>query len=198
LGARYTKYAAVGEQDKKKLTREFLEIVSATSYLPEGTRIVAVDDALDNLLSAHRNFDNFYKEPQIARILKDSVGDKGNVPSKINRKYVLTLVDVFLTNGHGVALHAESIYTSLIKLFDPDQSLIAVLAFREDHISSKLQFGLCQEKYREMLEMLKLNISLSAVKELINDIEDFKGPLDKLKNDSRISSRVENLLKIIG
>jgi hypothetical protein len=198
LGAKYNKYAAVGEQDKKKLTQEFLEIVSATSYLPEGARIVAIDDALDNLLSAHYNLNNFYNEPQFARALKDSVGDNGKVPSKINRKYVLTLVEVFLTNGNGVALSADPIYSSLIKLFDPDQSLIAVLAFREDTISSKLQFRLCQEKYRELLDMLKLNIALLAVKELIDSIEKFNGPLGKLKDDARISSNVENLLKIIS
>lgn len=198
LGARHSKYAAVGEQEKKKLTQEFLEIVSATSYLPEGARIVRIDDALENLRSAHHNFNNFYNEPQFARALMHSVGDKGSVPSKISKKYVLILVDVFLTNGHGVASGADPIYSSLIRLFDPGQSLTAILSFREDFISSKLQFGLCQEKYREMLEMLKLNITLPAVKELIDDIENFQASLDNLKRDSRISSKVDNLLKIIG
>jgi hypothetical protein len=76
--------------------------------------------------------------------------------------------------------------------------LLAILSFTVEHISSRLQFSLCQRKYNELLQILSNKVSAPAVKELIADIQDFKAPLDKLERDSRIKMKVTNLFKIIG
>lgn len=200
FGSDYSKYAAAGDQERKKLVREFLELVSATSYLSDDFRIVAIDTVLDNLLLAHRatDFKNFYSEPPFARELERLVGSEGKVPQLINRKYVHGMVEVFLTNGYGVARNAEPIYKSLIDLFDSNQILIAVLSFDEDHIAGKLQISLCQKKYLELLSILKVKVSMAALKELIEEIETYKHGLDRLRKDSRFKQKASNLIKIIS
>ncbi|MEB3283171.1 MAG: hypothetical protein VKK42_30045 [Lyngbya sp.] len=198
FGVKYARFVANNDQVKQKLARQFIETVSGLSYIPDGIRAAEVQTAIENLLSVHRNLNNFYTEPAFARQLQRFVGETGKVPSEINNEYVLCLVEVFLTNGNGVAWNAESIYQSLLDQFDPDQALIAILSFSDINISNRLQHSLCQKKFRELMEIMKDKVSMPAVKELIDDIEKYRGPLDKMKDDSEIRRKVKTLKKIIG
>jgi hypothetical protein len=86
----------------------------------------------------------------------------------------------------------------LLDQFDPDQGLIAVLSFSDLNISNRLQHSLCQKKFIDLMEIIKDKISMPAVKELIDDVEKYKGRLDKLKDDSEIKRKVKALKKIIA
>ncbi|NER28745.1 MAG: hypothetical protein F6J89_14190 [Symploca sp. SIO1C4] len=86
----------------------------------------------------------------------------------------------------------------MINQFDASQALIVVLSFESSQISKKLQHSLCQQRYRELLQMMKVKVSAAAVKELIEEIEQYKGPLDKLQNQSDFKRKVDNFKKIIG
>ena len=199
FGIKYSRFIANNDQDKQKLSREFLETVSGLSYIPDGIRAAEIQTAIENLLSAHRApLNNFYNEPPFARQLQRLVGETGKVPSEINNEYVLCLVEVFLTNGNGVAWNAENTYRSLLDQFDPDQALVAILSFSDLNISNRLQHSLCQQKFRELMEMMKDKVSMPAVKELIDDVEKYRGPLDKLKDNSEIKRKVKALRKIIA
>jgi len=198
LGLSYGKYASIGDQEKKRLSRELLELVSATSYIADEYRLLEIDDAIDNLLLAHRNFQNFYNEPPFARALQRIAGQSGKIPNRINKKYVLALVEVFLTNGNGTAWNAESIYITLINLFDATKALVAILSFNHDVISSKLQLEMCQTKYRELLQMLKAIVSQPAVHELIEYLETANISFERMRDDTRIKQKVANWLKIVG
>lgn len=197
FGIKLGKFVANNDQAEKNLARQFLELVSATSYIPDDLRAVEIKTALENLLSAHRGFNNFHNEPVFARQLKLLVGEGRAAPPQVKSDYVLALVEVLLTNGNGTAWNAEPDYKSMINQFDQTQALIAILSFTSSIISSRLQFELCQKKFRELLEMMKVKVSAAALKELIDDIEAFKAPFDKLKDDSRIKQRIANLRKII-
>jgi len=197
FGIKYARFIANSDQDKQKLSREFLETVSGLSYIPDGIRAAEIQTAIENLLSVHRATNNFYNEPPFARQLQRLVGETGKVPSEINNEYVLCLVEVFLTNGNGEAWNAESIYQSLLDQFDPDQALIAILSFSNLNISNRLQHSLCQQKFRKLMKMMKNKVSMPAVKELIDDVEKYKGALDKMKDDSEIKRKVTTLKKII-
>jgi hypothetical protein len=197
FGIKYARFIANNDQDKQELSREFLETVSGLSYIPDGIRAAEVQTAIENLLSAHRGGNNFYNEPPFARQLQRLVGETGKVPTEVNNEYILCLVEVFLTNGNGRAWNAEPTYTSLLDQLDPGQSLIAILSFSNLNITSRLQHPLCQNKFRELMEMMKNKVSMAAVKELLESIEKYKGRLDKMKDDSDIKRKVTALKKII-
>jgi hypothetical protein len=114
FGVKYGKFIINGDVREAKLARQFLEIVSSISYIPNDLRAVEIKNAIENLLNAHRGLNNFYNEPPFARLLQRLVGEDGTVPPQVTKPYVLGLVEVFLTNGRGVAHNAESIYLSLI------------------------------------------------------------------------------------
>src|SRR5690606_6199025 len=166
------------------LARQFFDIVNGAQYITDDLRAVEVENALDNLLTAHRGSDNFYNEPAFARQLSRLVGDKP-VPAKIRIKYVLGIVETFLTNGNGVAWNAEPIYLELIDKFNQKEALTAMIAFRNLRISSRLQFPLCQRKYLELILKLRTNISSPAANEIINTIENYGASLDKLRKDTK-------------
>jgi len=149
FGIKYARFIANNDQGKQKLSREFLETVSGLSYIPDGIRTAEIQTAIENLLATHRaTFNNFYNEPPFARQLQRLVGETGKVPPEINNEYVLCIVEVFLTNGNGVAWNAESTYRSLLDQFDADQALIAILSFNNLNISNRLQHTLCQQNLK--------------------------------------------------
>lgn len=197
FGIKYGKAVASNDQPRSKLARQFLEIVSGVSYIPEGLKAAEIATAVENLLSAHRGFHNFYSEPMFARELGRLVGQAGKIPKEVNKIYVNGVVEVYLTNGNGIAWNAEPIYISLIKQFNSEQALIAILSITEETINSKLQFPLCADQYIELLNILKPKISSQPVKELVIEIEKYKGPKQNIIKDSRIKSKINDVLKII-
>jgi hypothetical protein len=197
FGIKYARFIANNDKEKQELSREFLETVSGLSYIPDGIRAAEVQTAIENLLSAHRGGNNFYNEPPFARQLQRLVGETGKVPVEVNSEYILCLIEVFLTNGNGIAWNAEPTYISLLDQLDPSQSLIAILSFTNLNISSRLQHTLCQTKFRELMEMMKNKVSMAAVKELIENIEKYRGRLDRMKDDSDVKRKVTALKKII-
>jgi len=197
FGINYGKFIANNEQQAQLRSRQFLNIVSGTSYIPEGLLAAEIDTKIDDLVSAHRASGNFYSEPPFARELQRSVGDEGNVPAQIKEKYTLALVEVFLTNGNNYAWNADPIYRSLINQFDESQALTTVLSFENPQIKKKFQHSLCSKQYRELLSMMKTKVSAPAVKELIDEIEKYKEPLDKLSSQSDFRRKLEDFKKII-
>lgn len=197
FGIKYANFTANNDQDQARLSRSFLQIVNAEAYLPAGIRAAEIKTALDNLRSAHHSpLNNFHKEPPFARQLKRLVGSHG-VPKQLNNEYVLTIIDVYLTNGNGECWDAEPVYTSLIQGFNQQQAVIALFAFTSDGIASKLQFQLCRSKFRALVDMVRTMITTPAVQEFIQVIDDYKGDLYNMRKDTTVQKKVE-VLKVLA
>lgn len=194
FGFKYAHFTANNSQDEKKLSREFLQIVSAESYIPEDLRAIEIDNTIDNLLSAHRGFNNFYNEPAFARQLLRIIGQPIKIPKSVEKKLIIAIVETFLTNGNGVAVTANEIYTEILSSLDSHQANIAVLSFTDSKISSRLQFGLSQRKYIELIQLVRSSITSPPVNDLVDYItNDYKGRLVNLMNDKTVKTSVENL-----
>lgn len=197
FGIKYARFIANNDEEKQVFSRQFLETVNGLSYIPDGIRAAEIQTSIENLLSAHRGTNNFYTEPTFARQLQRLVGETVRFPKGINNEYVLCLVEVFLTNGNGVVWDAENTYNALLEQLDTEQSLVAILSFRSPSISNRLQHQLCQKKFKELIKSMKNKISMPAIKELIENIEKYRVPLDKMKDDSDIKRKITALGKII-
>ncbi|WP_228024896.1 hypothetical protein [cf. Phormidesmis sp. LEGE 11477] len=197
IGVKYARLVAANEQQKAKFARDFLETVSGLSYIPDGLRAAEIQTAIEDLLSAHRGMNNFYTEPPFARQLKRLIGEGGNVPSEVEEEYVLCLVEVFLSNGYGIAHEANSVYESMLDQLEPKQVLITVLSFANIDIASSLQIPLCRNQFKVLISKMKTRVSRPAVKELVNTIEAYRGPLDKMKDDAQIKRKVAPLRQIL-
>lgn len=195
FGIKHAQFTINNLPHEKKMSREFLEFVGGESYIPDDLRVPEIETALSNLLSAHRGHNNFYSEGTFAKELKRIVGNK--VPKAINKKYVLDVVLLYLSNGYGVAWAADEIYSDLIRQFDSHQATIAITSFYYPSISSRLQFSLCQKQFRQLIGDLKKKITSPVVIELVEKIEKYKGRLDGLRDDPQIKLSLRNLKIII-
>jgi len=197
FGIKYRRFVANNDQDELKWSRQFLQVVSAVSYIPNDLRIPEIEYAIENLLAAHRSYDNFQNEPPFARELRRVVGEQPSIPPSLNKKYADALVEAFLTNGNGVTYQAEPTYKSLLDQFTSTQAFLAIISFSDLNIASKLQFKLCAKKFSELLDMMKNKVSSAAARELIEAIESYSGRFEALRDDPRMSQRVDTTLRIL-
>lgn len=198
FGLKYAHFTANNSQDEKKLSRQFLQIVNAESYIPDDLRAIEIDNTIDNLLSAHRGFNNFYNEPAFARQLLRIVGQPMKIPKSVEKKFVMAIVEAFLTNGNGVAVAANEIYTQILSNLDSHQANIAALSFTDSRIASRLQFPLCERKFKELIEIVKPSITSPPVNDLIKYItEAHKGKSSNLMLDKTVKTSVENLKTLL-
>jgi len=198
FGVKYGQFTANNDATKAKWAREFLDGVGAASYIPDTIRASEIGTAIEELLSSHHGFNNFHIEPSFARRLESLVGDKGQIPSAIAERYVEGLVEVYLTNGRGVAWSAEPIYERLLAKLDATQALLAVLSFRKMRISSKLQFTLCKEKYLVVVALAKTKVRSPQGTDILNIIEDYKPPLERMRSETKLMEKVNAITKSLG
>jgi hypothetical protein len=188
----YAIYSVNEDKEKAKLARAFISIVGGEEYLPDNVRGYEIKITINQLLSMHRGANNFYNEPEFARQVERLVG-KRKVPAKIDRDYVLGIVDVFLTNGNGVCWAGNEIYIRLINKFTERQTFIAATSFNEERISNKLSRPLCIEKFREMLTIIATNASSPPLIDFVDHLQKYKGGFENLSKDSNIKRKVNSL-----
>lgn len=198
FGLKYAHFTANNSQDEKKLSRQFLQVVNAESYIPDDLRAIEIDNTMDNLLSAHRGFNNFYNEPAFAKQLLRIIGQPMKIPKSVEKKFVMAIVETFLTNGKGIAVAANEVYTEILSGLDSHQANIAALAFTDSKIASRMQFSLCERKFKELIETIKPSITSPPVNDLIKYIsEEHKGKPSNLMLDKTVKTSVENLKTLL-
>jgi len=198
LGVKYGQFTANNDAVKAKWAREFLDGVGAASYIPDTIRAAEIGTAIEELLAAHRGFNNFHVESSFARRLESLVGDQGQIPPAIAERYVEGLVEVYLTNGRGVAWAAEPIYQRLLAKLDATQALLAVLSFRKVRITSKLQFPLGKEKYLQLVELAKSKVTSPQGTDILNIIEAYRPPLERMRSETKLMEKVNAISKSLG
>ncbi|MGW9613288.1 hypothetical protein [Streptomyces diastaticus] len=192
LGVKLARFRANADTDRASRAKELLELVDGgAAYLPESDRLVEIQETLDDLIRAHQGANNFYNEPPVARRLRDVVGRHGEVPELLTAPYVATLVNVFLTNGYGVAWNAEPYYIELIKRFDSPQAAYALRSFAFQSIIPKLGVPLSQEKWVELVELVAPKLTERGDRVMLELVRAFTGTPDKLRKDTKIAAQLK-------
>ncbi|MFJ8755496.1 hypothetical protein [Streptomyces cyaneofuscatus] len=190
FGFRLGRFRANGDQEQADLARQLIDLAEGATYLPSEERAWEIDGALDELIDAHNAWSNFYTEPPIARRLQELVGQHGDVPEGLNRKYVFGIIEAFLTNGNGIAVNADPVYRDLITRFNPQQASLALRAFTDATIASKLQQKLPQEQWGELLGLVENKLTGRSDRELFEAVRNFAGKPYLLGKDSDIKTQL--------
>ena len=198
FGLRHAYFSANNNTVEKNFAKEFLSVVDGLRYVTDQHRAIEVSTILEELKNAHDGLNNFYNEVLPARRLKSIFGNPPSVPSGIEAKYINSLIDVFLTNGFGVARSSNEIYLELIKEFTPRQSIYAIALIFDEAISSKLRITLCEQKYFEMIEIVQQKISTQAAKQLIEEIKSKKTLASDIRSDDKLKQLAKTAVKEIN
>ena len=191
FGVKYGKYVANGDTERSQRARELLDVVHGASYLPEQVRAAEVSNAIDDLLAAHRGFNNFYTEPGPARRLNRLSSEP--VPPAVRDPYVQAVVEAFLTNGNGIAWAADGHYAAMISRFGPVEAELAIRQIFEPTTASKLRFESAKSKFNEMLDSIEPKLTRPAARDLMEEIRAFKGRPHKIAKDSTLRRLVKRL-----
>jgi hypothetical protein len=191
IAAGYGRFVANADAEQARLAREFLDVASASSYLPEPVRVAELATAIDELRAAHHSFGNFQSEPGPARRLNQLAGQA--VPQAVKAPYGAVVVDAFITNGNGVAWNADPHYKDMVGRFTPDEAKLALRQLFEPTVASRLCRDLTKARYLELLEYLDAKVTTPVVRELFDAVRVFTGPpseLSKDVNNKRLFARV--------
>lgn len=186
-GLRIARSQANAETEWARSARELLDLVDGTAYLTPETRAVEIAVALENLVSTHRAMNNFHNEGAPAKKLSDLAGTQGDVPDSIRDRYVRTVTEMFIGNGHGISWAAAPIYEEMIQRFSPADAGIALRMFIEVAFSSLLAYPAGRNQWGELLDLLDPKLTSTTDRNLMIAIRDFTGPPDKLRVDTSIN-----------
>lgn len=176
IGVQQATHAANGNTTKSNLIREFIEVVDGLKYLTEVTRSAEISDALDNLMTAHEGWNNFYTEVAPARLLHRIVPDNGDIPGAVISKYVKAITMCRIGNGYGVSWNASDYYDDLLARFQDVQIRSFINLLYNSEVISRLQFQSCAKGYQSIATTLIAR----AVRPRLAYIEQY--PVDRLKN----------------
>jgi hypothetical protein len=191
FGMRYGRFVANGDIAQATLARQLFDVLGAAAYLPEQVRVAELATAIDDLLAAHRGFNNFHTEPGPARRLESLAGD--HIPDAVRAPYVAALVETFLTNGNGVAWNADPHYQNMILRLTPEEAEIALKRLFNETTQSTLRWDKARTKYRELLDLLDPKITRPVARELMDGIRDFTGQPDDLSKDTGLRRLLERV-----
>ncbi len=107
------------------------------------------------------------------------------MPVGVREDYVLALVEVFLTNGNGVAWNAEPVYRRLMERFTRREADVALLAFTNTRIASRLQMALSRQKFSELLDIVEPKLG-RRYQEIAAAVRESTAPADKLAGDTKL------------
>jgi hypothetical protein len=186
FGVKYARFGANADTGQAAAARELIDLVDGSAYLLEETRSRELDAALDILMGAHNGWNNFFLEVAPAQQVEALVGDQGDVPDAVVRKYVRTIVECFLTNGHGISWDADPIYRRLLERLDSRAASRALRAFTSEAISSLLRFDIPRRQWAELLDILEPKLTRRSDRDLMEQIRGFSGTPDQLRLDSGV------------
>jgi len=187
IGTNYGNYSINSHTEKANSAKKFIEIVEGQSYIPQKLKMSEISNILSDLSTAHSSMNNFYAEPSLAQQLSKFVGDYSSMPEVIEKEYVETVVNCFLTNGFGSAWNAEQYYREMINAFTDKQARIALLSFKNETIKSKIDnWKLCSNYFKELLNLIRPQFVKSLQLDLLDFILNFNGdPLGNFVKDTR-------------
>lgn len=196
LGVRHSRFRVNLDTAQADRAREFLQVVDGMGYLAEDVRGGEIDVLLDRLIAVHNAMDNFYNEPPIARQLKEFVGSQP-VPQGIRRKYVRTLVELFLGRASGISFQADGVYAALLQQLTPDEGAVALVFLTEADLAGLLSYRKPKQQLARLLDVLSTKLSTPLAKDLALLLGAFTGPRESMHLDTRISKAGDKLRKSI-
>ena len=187
FGVQYARLRASAELAPAEAARELLDLVGGTVYLPPELRVAELDAALEQLITVHHSYNNFYLEGAPAAAIEQLVGEQGSVPAPLEPKYVRDVVELFLGNGYGVAFSADDIYERLLERFTVQMAHRALRLFADEGISSLLTTSSARRQWARLVDILEPKLVSSRDRDLIIAIRAFTGTPDQLRLDTAIT-----------
>jgi hypothetical protein len=170
IGMKYATFAANADIARRDAAKDFLVIVDGLPYLPADSLTLEISEKIQNLLTAHLGYNNFYNEPAHAKALVPYISKAGTIPDSVRFQYVKTVMMCSIGNGYGVSVAAYSFYERMLEHFTDSEIWCLVGLVTDSEISSRLALTGCVKRFRNLLLFFRPRTSNSKTITVIDSI----------------------------
>ena len=195
VGLKQATLAVNGQKARADLAREFIEVVGGFEFLTDETRAAEMSMLIDDLMTAHNGFNNFYSEPVPARLLF-RLARPGHVPKIVLKKYVKAVTMCLIGNGYGVSSSAMIYYNRMLKRFAEVHVLEFINLVYDPEVASRLQLSSCADRYQALAATLNQRVVKPRLKEILSFIGKLPSNEVKSLKDSARYGRLRRTLRV--
>lgn len=200
VGAKYGLYQKQGNVKRKEKTLRFLEIVDGVQYKDEDSLVAELQEKLQELKSTHYDINNFYNEYTPAVAIKSSIPVNKQIPRAVKVDFVKVISLCYIGNGlgcrEGVCESALPYYEQYIRLFHDDDIIIFLKLFRDIDFQNSISSSKQIQRTKKLIELFLENTIQPLLIELLKDVLNFTGDIEKISKDNSFSNKLERLLRI--
>ena len=154
---------------------------------------------LQDLKSVHYDTNNFYNEYNPAVAIQSSLPANNQIPRAVKVDFVKVISICYIGNGlgyrEGVCESALPYYKQYIQLFKDDEVIIFLKSLKDIDFQNSLSSPKQEARAKKMLNFMLAKTSVPALKELLNDVLNFKGSIAKVSKDPSFSNKLDRVLK---
>lgn len=159
VGSKFGLYRKNGDVSRKDSIQKILEIVNGQNYKDEDSIGAELIEKLQNLRSAHYEWNNFYYEYPHVRAIDLTIPKTGKIPNAARRMFVKIISICFVGNGkgfrEGVDENAVEYYKKYINNFD-DQDIYDFLdLFTDPEFVNDLNMPKAEKRMKNLATFLK-------------------------------------------
>lgn len=171
---------------------DFFEFCNGNKYKSLEARVIIIDELVDELLSAHNGWDNFYNEVPPARKLLSYIGNEADIPHERREKIIRAVLICRIGNGvsynSGVSPAGRPVYDSFIEKLGDDNIVQALLVFYRPELYVVLSNQYCKKNAVEILSSMRKNVVSDKLKQIVDYLIANAANIDKVMRSTEFKA----------
>jgi hypothetical protein len=184
------------ESEKTTLGESFLTACNGMNYKPNSRKSIELTSLIEELNTAHINYDNFYHEVPIAQKIMSYLKTSNDIPKDRAYRLIETILRCslgkpFINYCEGVSEGAKKYYYAFFSLLDTAQIKLTLKVIIENSSTLSLDASNCRKHFIEIIRILDTPIVTDRIREIFDYLQSSEEPKDILK---KLSSKKFKLL----
>ncbi|WP_409277573.1 hypothetical protein [Pseudomonas defluvii] len=183
LGVQLDGYRTNLHNEKFADGNEFFEFCEGNKYKSLEARVIIIDELVDDLLSAHSGWDNFYNEVPPARKLLSYIVTESDIPSERKEKLIRAVLLCRIGNGvsynSGVSPAGRIVYDAILAKLGDDNVVQLLIALYRPEVFVLLSSRYCMLNAVQILQIVRKNVVSDKLKQILDYLIANGSGLDK-------------------
>lgn len=201
LGIRLDSYKNNLHTEKYNQGSDFFNFCNGNKYKSLDTRIIELNEHIENLLNARYNWDNFHNEPPHMRKILSYTTTEQDIPKICLQKLILAILICRIGKGipynRGVSPSGKPLYDKFFSMLGDDSIPYFLIAMHNPEIANMLENEICKAHMLEVISIIEKNIISERLKEIFSYLKDEKNKhiLHKIHLDTKYKELTKNHIK---
>lgn len=203
LGIMLDGYKHNMHEKKYEFGKEFFQLCDGNEYKTLESKIIEMDELIDNLLEARYGRDNFHTEPSHIRKILSYIKTENDIPKERVEKLIKTILICRVGKGtnycDGVSPNGRELYDNFFALLGDKNIGLVLTNMHSFEICSTLHNQICLKQMLCILNILKTNAISDRLKEIIDYLikkEQILYNIHRTKEYQELSRPIIDLSKI--